>query len=986
LKTALTYPSAGECSMRALVFPRTLGVRSLTLAPTRRLSNAAPAPSASASAFTAVAAAHPCCSHTKRRFTTQTQADVSAQHHPVASAPSSTTPSSSLPSASTFPSLGLRSAFLQRRLQQLGLRQPTEIQHKSIPLLLSGKNVLMGAETGCGKTLAYLLPVLDSLLHDAESEQVNPHTGQVLHGQPDDRSHTLSPLIHPRVIILQPNRELCNQLESVLTSLIGPSGELALPVHVTAADEQAKPHVRHVRIHYASLIGTQIYPIQGHDRLDILITTPTCLAHNIPLHDLYRARARRRKQLAKWNAHAGADAAASAFQFVPPPSTSSPSTSPHSRFDLVDFVCAHRMIILDEVDSLLEGGSVEKLTKAWIEEVWMGRKMRKQKRRKGGKAEWLREEYGNRGVSDYDINGEVTSSNTRQFIFVGATLANISPLTTFQYLLHTFTPEHDHVTLLSAVSNARHSSTAPSLQSLPDSTNLTPVLSSHFHHIRPELLREDEVVVWKRVGPKTQKELEDGVEGDGMIVLPDGTRIDARAWRERQKGDVEKQEHDPHAPPSLDELDQRVAESRGEVVRGPSLTTKKRRQPFGARPSVPSASNTIRSLIALPTDREKVEATIQFLNKHTPMPNDASINHPPAKSLLFVESGRRLKMLLDELNRLQATPASASNHAASSSSSHSSSSLPRLSPHIRLIPYYADLKPSERTNSMKLFNSSLSAKLVTEHECQLEVEGRSMQSSLTVQDLKQRLVTHQVLVCTSLVARGLDFNAIVAPPTALHPSAASPSPSSASSISDSLVRAGFTSLIQFDLAKNVIEYIHRVGRMFRYRPQHNSTVTQRKDENERRQDAATDIEPNSAEGSSQPIARVLNLYTATDDLLVSHIRHASSSSGPLTSLVSPLDTDNDTDTQSSSASASASVSPSTLTSTSTSSQPSASHLEPIGHDSRSSIEGNIGNGSVHVTPPMTLIPDAAFSRNRRLRHRAKKEAKERQRHQQQQYE
>lgn len=38
-------------------------------------------------------------------------------------------------------------------------------QAKSIPLLLSGKNSLITAETGCGKTLAYLIPVINQILN-----------------------------------------------------------------------------------------------------------------------------------------------------------------------------------------------------------------------------------------------------------------------------------------------------------------------------------------------------------------------------------------------------------------------------------------------------------------------------------------------------------------------------------------------------------------------------------------------------------------------------------------------------------------------------------------------------------------------------------------------------------------------------------------------------------------------------------------------------
>ncbi|XP_046738331.1 probable ATP-dependent RNA helicase DDX28 isoform X2 [Diprion similis] len=42
---------------------------------------------------------------------------------------------------------------------------PSEIQNKAIPALLSRKNCIIAAETGCGKTLAYLLPLLQQIFH-----------------------------------------------------------------------------------------------------------------------------------------------------------------------------------------------------------------------------------------------------------------------------------------------------------------------------------------------------------------------------------------------------------------------------------------------------------------------------------------------------------------------------------------------------------------------------------------------------------------------------------------------------------------------------------------------------------------------------------------------------------------------------------------------------------------------------------------------------
>ncbi|UTW61976.1 DEAD/DEAH box helicase [bacterium SCSIO 12741] len=75
---------------------------------------------------------------------------------------------------------------LLRAIEELGFEQPTPIQKKSFPLVMSGKDVVGIAQTGTGKTLAYMLPLLQDLGY---SEQ-----------------------IHPRILVLVPTRELVLQV------------------------------------------------------------------------------------------------------------------------------------------------------------------------------------------------------------------------------------------------------------------------------------------------------------------------------------------------------------------------------------------------------------------------------------------------------------------------------------------------------------------------------------------------------------------------------------------------------------------------------------------------------------------------------------------------------------------------------------------------------------------------------------------------------
>jgi ATP-dependent RNA helicase RhlE len=87
-----------------------------------------------------------------------------------------------------FKELGL-SAELLRAVEQQGYAEATPIQQQAIPLVLAGRDVLAGAQTGTGKTAGFTLPLLQ-LLQGSESPK-----------------HRL------RVLVLTPTRELAAQVE-----------------------------------------------------------------------------------------------------------------------------------------------------------------------------------------------------------------------------------------------------------------------------------------------------------------------------------------------------------------------------------------------------------------------------------------------------------------------------------------------------------------------------------------------------------------------------------------------------------------------------------------------------------------------------------------------------------------------------------------------------------------------------------------------------
>ncbi len=95
-----------------------------------------------------------------------------------------------------FASLGL-SPSLSNPLARLGYTTPTPVQLKSIPIVLTGKDLLARAQTGTGKTAAFGLPMIDRLLV---------------------RGGAAAGMRKPRGLVLVPTRELALQVHKSLST------------------------------------------------------------------------------------------------------------------------------------------------------------------------------------------------------------------------------------------------------------------------------------------------------------------------------------------------------------------------------------------------------------------------------------------------------------------------------------------------------------------------------------------------------------------------------------------------------------------------------------------------------------------------------------------------------------------------------------------------------------------------------------------------
>ena len=120
------------------------------------------------------------------------------------------------------------SKFLLNALDDLGFVKPTPIQEEAFPVIVSGKNVVGIAQTGTGKTLAYMLPILQSMKYTTDK--------------------------NPTVLVMVPTRELVQQVVE----------QIALySKYVT---------VRTIGVYGGTNINTQALTLK--DGVDILVATP----------------------------------------------------------------------------------------------------------------------------------------------------------------------------------------------------------------------------------------------------------------------------------------------------------------------------------------------------------------------------------------------------------------------------------------------------------------------------------------------------------------------------------------------------------------------------------------------------------------------------------------------------------------------------------------------------------------------------------------
>jgi len=130
----------------------------------------------------------------------------------------------------SFEKLNLHPSILQA-IAESGYTSPTPIQAEAIPEVLAGHDLMASAQTGTGKTAAFILPALQRLTEPSPSKSKGP-----------------------RVLVLTPTRELANQV-----------------------NDATRKYSKFLRVKTISILGGMPYPLQNKllsQPVDILVATP----------------------------------------------------------------------------------------------------------------------------------------------------------------------------------------------------------------------------------------------------------------------------------------------------------------------------------------------------------------------------------------------------------------------------------------------------------------------------------------------------------------------------------------------------------------------------------------------------------------------------------------------------------------------------------------------------------------------------------------
>lgn len=108
---------------------------------------------------------------------------------------------------------------LKKNLEQMGFEFMTPIQRAVIPYVMKGKDVMGCAQTGSGKTVAFLAPIINKMLEDGPPETNELNNSRVLG------------ISAPIALILTPTRELAEQIYKEARKVLHKTGIIVVKVY-----------------------------------------------------------------------------------------------------------------------------------------------------------------------------------------------------------------------------------------------------------------------------------------------------------------------------------------------------------------------------------------------------------------------------------------------------------------------------------------------------------------------------------------------------------------------------------------------------------------------------------------------------------------------------------------------------------------------------------------------------------------------------------
>nr|MBA3852103.1 DEAD/DEAH box helicase [Chloroflexota bacterium] len=152
----------------------------------------------------------------------------------------------------SFDRLGL-SPDLLRAVAAQGYAEPTPVQAEAIPIVLAGRDLLAGAQTGTGKTAAFVLPMLQRLATTPARGPAFPPGAAPARGTVPPARGAGNGRAPIRTLILTPTRELCLQVEESVRTYSSQRPVRSVPIYGGVGFD---PQVRALRSGAAVVVAT----------------------------------------------------------------------------------------------------------------------------------------------------------------------------------------------------------------------------------------------------------------------------------------------------------------------------------------------------------------------------------------------------------------------------------------------------------------------------------------------------------------------------------------------------------------------------------------------------------------------------------------------------------------------------------------------------------------------------------------------------------